>query len=105
MKNLMEILDSASTEPFVPMEKTSFNSLPVGSCFVSCEFFVAAPYIKTGPESARRVDKESSDEFNTTIKVCYFDSEKEAIHFANERNEELLSAEEKKRTLGGAAIC
>lgn len=74
----------------------SFNFMSVGSYFVTAGFFVFEPYIKTGPESARRLDKEHSNEFNATTKVCCFDSEEEAIQFANERNEELLSAEEKK---------
>lgn len=78
------------------MNCVSFNSLSVGSYFVAASFFVSEPYVKTGPESARRLDKESSDEFNATTNVCCFDSEEEAIQFANERNEELLSAEEKK---------
>ena len=78
------------------MKVVSFNSLPVGSYFVTASFFVSAPYIKTGPESARRLDEETSDEFIATGKVCCFDSEEKAIQFANARNENLLSAEEER---------
>lgn len=78
------------------MKCVSFNSLDIGSYFVTASFFISEPYVKTGPESARRLDKETNDEFIATTEVYYFNSEEEAIKFANERNEELLSAEEKK---------